>query len=118
MESDRSVFDAEGFAVLCDHDAEFQREVIGQFLDDLGPRLERISAAVASGDAKAVRETSHALRGSAASLGAASLAEASDKLESLGRDAQLGGSPAMLESVQHEAGRLRAALEALTEDRG
>ena len=117
-ESDASVFDAERFAQVCDHDAEFQREVIGEFLEELGPRLERIAAAVESGDAQAVRETAHALKGSSASLGAASLAEACDTLESLGRNAELEAAPATLESVRHEAERLRAALEASTGDSG
>jgi HPt (histidine-containing phosphotransfer) domain-containing protein len=110
-------FDPEQLAARCGDDLDFQREIVGDFLSQLDPLLERAAVAVASRDAGAVREAAHALRGSALSVDARPLAEASARLESLGRSGDLAGAETALEQVRHDAARLRGALDGFLGDR-
>jgi HPt (histidine-containing phosphotransfer) domain-containing protein len=111
------VFDTDHFADVCGDDPGFQREIIGDFLSQFDSRLNDITLAVGLRDPVAVRQAAHALRGSAASLGARALAEASDRIEALGRAQALDGAPAALQQVLDEAGRLREALAAHLRER-
>lgn len=111
------VFDTAHFADVCGDDPEFQREIVGDFLSQLDSRLDAIALAVGLRDAVAVRQAAHALKGSAASLGGRALAEASDRIEALGRAQALEGAPAALQQVLDEAQRLREALAAHVRER-
>ena len=107
---DIPVFDTGHFADVCGDDREFQREIINDFLSQLDSRLDVIALAVGLRDPVAVRQAAHALKGSAASIGARALAGAADRIELLGRAQALEDSPAALQQVLHEAGRLREVL--------
>ena len=107
---DIPAFDRDHLALTCGDDIDFQREVIADFLSHLDSRLEEIATAVASSDPAAVRHAAHALKGASASLGAPALAEASARLESLGRERELDGATTALQRVRYEATRLREAL--------
>jgi len=111
------VFDSDHLALVCGDDLEFQCEIIGDFLAQLDARMDDIAAAVSSLDPAAVHHAAHALKGSSASLGAPALAEASGRLESLGRSSQLEGAPGVFEQVGHEASRLRETLNGFLRDR-
>ena len=104
------VFDTAHFADVCGDDLDFQREIIGDFLSQFDSRLKDIAAAVAQRDPATIRLAAHALKGSAASLGARALAEATARLEDLGRNEALDEAPAALQQVLDQAGRLRGAL--------
>ena len=117
MEPGIPVFDTDHFADVCGDDFEFQREIIGDFLSQFGSRLDAIALAVGLRDPVAVRQAAHALKGSAASLGARALAEAADRIELLGRAQALEDSPAALQRVLDEAARLREALAAHLRER-
>jgi len=110
-------FDPEQLAARCGDDLDFQHEIVGDFLSQLDSLLDGVAVAVASRDAGAVREAAHALRGSALSVDARPLAEASARVESLGRGGDLTRAEAALEQVRLEAARLCEALECFLGDR-
>lgn len=116
-DSDVPVFDTTHFADVCGDDLAFQREIIGDFLSQFDTRLDDIAAAVAARDPAATRLAAHALKGSAASLGARALAAAVERIEALGRAEALDEAPAALDRVLVEAGRLRETLAAYLGER-
>lgn len=110
-------FDHDHLALVCGDDIDFQREVVVDFLSQLGARLEDLAAAVASRDAAAIRRTAHTLKGASASLGASALAESSARLESFARAGGPEDAAAALQQVRHEAARLRDALAGFPRER-
>jgi HPt (histidine-containing phosphotransfer) domain-containing protein len=62
------------------------REVIALFLADTPPRLEAIANALAARDADALALAAHALKGSAANVGAVAMQREAASLEALARE--------------------------------
>ena len=110
------VFDADHLAMVCGHDAAFQREIVEEFLQNLDEHVEGIASALTSGNPTGVHQGAHALKGSASTLGAPALAAACAGLETLGREGQLANAPPAVESVRQEAQRLRSALDLFLRD--
>jgi HPt (histidine-containing phosphotransfer) domain-containing protein len=94
------------------------RELAGQlavlFLDDLEPRMKEINTAVAERDAGRLRAGAHALRGSAATMTAKSVATAAGALEAIGRSGVLDGVQRAVEELDAALAVLRPSLVALT----
>jgi len=88
-------------------------ELIDLFVSDLPKRLNAITEAIEHADAKALALQAHALRGSAANFGASRLDELCGKLEELGVDGALAGTPTMLNELGREGAQVRDALLAL-----
>ena len=63
--------------------------LVEEFVSSLGERVQEIRSALAKGDAEVVRESAHALKGAAATLGATRLAAACAAMERAGRDGDL-----------------------------
>ncbi len=61
-------------------DSEQERHLVNLFLDQLDDRLQRLAEALAVCDSHSAREMAHTLKGSAATLGAARLAEVCAKI--------------------------------------
>ena len=76
--------------------------------------IEDARAALAAHDATAVAQALHAMKSSSASIGATVLADLCERLESAGRQANLGGAQAMLELVLAEHARVLRALDTLS----
>jgi HPt (histidine-containing phosphotransfer) domain-containing protein len=83
------------------------------FLDDLGPRVTEITAAVDGRDATRLRSAAHALRGSAGSMRAGNVWNAAGALESMGTSGVLDGMGAALERLNLALAALRPRLVAL-----
>ena len=62
-------------------DLELLDEVVGVFLEDAPVRMQAIADAVLHASATELRAAAHAIKGAAASLGAARLAESAHQLE-------------------------------------
>jgi len=77
-------------------------ELIPIFLDEMQSLLNALSAAVEKGEARAVREAAHALKGSALYLNAPEVAQVASELENMGRLGELN-------SAQAAVARLTAA---------
>jgi CheY-like chemotaxis protein len=75
--------------------------------------LARLRTAVVTNDSQAVYFSAHALKGQVGQFGAKATFEAARELELMGRQGELTGAPAALDVLEHELGRLRAALSAL-----
>jgi signal transduction histidine kinase/CheY-like chemotaxis protein/HPt (histidine-containing phosphotransfer) domain-containing protein len=84
------------------------------FLDDIEPRMKEINTAVTERDADRLRAGAHALRGSAATMTAHSVAAAAEELETMGRSGLLDGVQRVLEKLNAALAILRPRLVALT----
>jgi CheY-like chemotaxis protein/nitrogen-specific signal transduction histidine kinase len=89
-------------------------QIAGIFLENDTPGyLERIRKAVAEGDAEALRQSAHALKGSCANFAAHAAVEAAAKLEQAGRNNDLPDLTQQLERLEVEMDRLVTALRAI-----
>ena len=75
--------------------------------------IEQMQAAIAAADDEALRAAAHALKGSAANLGAGRLTPLAAELERLGRDGTLAGAEQLLARVRLECTRVLEALRVL-----
>jgi len=87
-------------------DAGLRAELVRMFLEDCPQRVDAIGAAISVADPAALASASHALKGSAAYLKAATVRECAADLEGCARDGSLADAPAAFD-------RLRAAVEDL-----
>ncbi|MGE0552849.1 MAG: Hpt domain-containing protein [Gemmatimonadales bacterium] len=101
----------ESYRVLQDEgQPDLVTELIDVFLEDLPGRLAAVQAAVDLGDPQAIRSAAHALKGSAASIGAARLAGACATLEALGRAGEVEGAPALVAPIERAAAEVAPLL--------
>ncbi|MGA2213758.1 MAG: ATP-binding protein [Bryobacteraceae bacterium] len=94
-------------------DVELLIEVIDLFLDDYPSTLEKIKSAVASGDANALEQHAHSLKGSVSTFGAGRAFEAAFELEKRGRAGDLTGAQEGLLRLEQALESLRPELESL-----
>jgi PAS domain S-box-containing protein len=93
-----------------DHDVLAQMVAI--FQKD-GPLLVgRVARAVTRRDAEAVRQQAHALKGTAATLGAEAVRDTAAALEAAGRSGRLAGTSRLVTTLRRQMTRLQAALRA------
>ena len=85
-------------------------EVIQIFLDDSPLALDNAARAIINADSAALEASAHRLKGSLSTIGAGAAAETANLLESMGRDAVLGGAAELCERLRHEVGAIRASL--------
>ena len=91
--------------------AGFLREVIGLFLTPLTERVVRLKTHAAKGDARGIEDEAHALRGSAAQVGALEVAALCAALEEAARAKDVRDAAPLVERLEAAAVRARAALE-------
>jgi CheY-like chemotaxis protein/HPt (histidine-containing phosphotransfer) domain-containing protein len=89
------------------------RQLASLFLGDYPRLLAEIRAAVAAGDATRLEYAAHALKGSAANFGPSVAVEAAQRLELLGRGADLAPAPEALAGLEDALQQFAAALSAL-----
>ncbi len=106
------VLDQAKFASLArlDDGDGFLAQLIDEFLADGAGIVARIGRAAAAGDARAFRDEAHALRSSAAYLGATALFELCLAWRDIGDDALIMRGAAEVARLEREFVRLRAAL--------
>jgi signal transduction histidine kinase/DNA-binding response OmpR family regulator/HPt (histidine-containing phosphotransfer) domain-containing protein len=93
-----------------DGDRQFARDLADAFIGTGDRELAAIAAALGTGDAAALRESAHALKGASGNLRASAAASAAAQLESaarLGKSAQI---PALAETLTAEIRRMTAYL--------
>jgi HPt (histidine-containing phosphotransfer) domain-containing protein len=93
-----------------DHDVELLEELVTLFLEDFGPMMDRLGAAVAAGDATEVEHMAHAIKGAVGVLAAAEVADHALALERDGRNGDLSQAPGRFAELDAAAKRLRSAL--------
>jgi HPt (histidine-containing phosphotransfer) domain-containing protein len=104
-------------AVLADLRSHFDpdetsafNELLGLFINHLGPRPAAIRDAVGRADAKAMTAAAHVLRGSSMLVGAHALAELCLQIELAGRSGAAAQAQTVLSLLEDEAVRVRQAL--------
>ncbi len=95
-----------------DGDLDLLAEIAGIFLSDAPAMVAEVRAAVAAGDAAAVSNIAHRLKGSILIFGAPLAAAAALGLEENARAGDLTTAPADVQRLAAEVDRLRAGLEA------
>jgi PAS domain S-box-containing protein len=97
-------------------DPQILAELIDTFLED-GPRLlADMCQSVEKGDAAGLRLAAHGLKSNSADFGAMALSELCRELEMMGKSGVLEGTSELLEQVEVEHERVRAALAELARD--
>jgi HPt (histidine-containing phosphotransfer) domain-containing protein len=87
-------------------------DLVASFLAEAPTLLASTGAALAAGDAEAVHQFAHRLRGAATNLGAVALTDACAELEAIGRGGRLAGAEVALARVGAEVDRSSSALQA------
>ncbi len=87
------------------------RELIAVFLHETPERLAALRHAAAAGDGRAVKFVAHTLKGTCGYLGAGGLARICQELERLTAAGPVTPGLPLLDELEAEFGRVRAALE-------
>jgi len=90
--------------------AALREALITTFLSSVGPRLDRLTEAVATNDSHQVEFEAHGLKGMAATIGADACVVIFDRIEQLGHDG-LPTDRSLLERARVEVGRTTKYIE-------
>ncbi len=85
------------------------------FVEGVPPQLEALREAIRSGDAPSAQRVAHALKGSCGNIGALRMFTICAELEDVGHSGELESASVLIERLEAELRRVRAALEAETE---
>jgi two-component system, sensor histidine kinase and response regulator len=107
-----SSFDLEEALHQVDGDREILKELAEVFLDQAPKLLERIREAAREGEARDLRQAAHTLKGSAAIFSGTSVADAAQRLETLGREERLDEADSAVAELEPLLSRLMTELEA------
>ena len=91
-------------------DPELETELIVTFLADTAQRIKELAEVLASGDAGSVGRTAHAIKGSAANMGATELQALARALEDLGKSGDISNAQPTYNSLKTEAERVKEYL--------
>ena len=103
----------ESLLELFDQDAQLLAELAELFLADSRGLLSGLAAGVAAGDAVKVEHAAHALKGSVGNFGAKRAAELARRIETMGRNHDLGGAAPVLRELSEEISRVNILLTAV-----
>ena len=96
-----------------DDGSDLLAELVDMYRADVPEQIAAMLNASNVGDAHALRQAAHALKGSSANLGAVNLAEIASQLELIGRDGKTEGAEVLLRHAEAEYERVVAAFNAL-----
>jgi two-component system, sensor histidine kinase and response regulator len=91
-------------------DQELLRELMGVFLGEYPGWLAEIRNAIAQNDAATLKRAAHSVKGAVGHFGARAAGDAAQRLETMGRDANLAGASAACATLEQELNRLQSAL--------
>lgn len=91
-------------------DDELIADVVQVFMEQKGTQVGDVASAVKARDALAVGRSAHKLKGGLLTIGAAAAGDAALKLEKMGKQGDLSGADAALDTLHAELDRLVAAL--------
>lgn len=100
-------FDFDQLESITGGDAEFEREVLEEFLATAPQDLQKLRTALAQGNAAGVGAAAHALKGASATIGGRGFAAIALELEHAGKQGSLADAAAVL-------ARLEGSFEGLT----
>ena len=97
----------------CDNDKAMIRRMVEIFDRDARDRLPRLRGAVRSGNAVAVKEEAHALKGGIGTFYANTAYDTAYALEKMGADGNLSNAQATLQTLESQLQSLRQKLDEL-----
>ena len=89
--------------------------IIRLFLDQLDPQAEQIRQAASAGEHETVARTAHRMKSSSATLGATTLAEVLELIESAANDGDAAQTDGLAASLQPAVENARSAFEGVME---
>ena len=92
-----------------DGDTEFERELLGVFIEDCEERLQRLEAAIAAGRLDEIKREAHTIKGAAANVGTTRLHEIATRLEALG-DGSTPEAQVLADQMAEEFAYVKAAI--------
>ena len=96
---------------------ELFKEIADLFLENLPDNIAQIKEGIAKGDANALEQAAHSLKGSVGNFGARRAFDAAYRLEVIGREGILAEADSALSELEKELKDLEAAMkEALLGD--
>lgn len=108
--STESVFDQQEFLERLGGDYELAVEVVHLFFEDCPRRIAVMREAVGAGDARALRNEAHGLKGAAGNMSAYQLSQTARELEHLASAGRMDDAVPVMSRLGEEAD---AAIEAL-----
>jgi two-component system sensor histidine kinase/response regulator len=93
-----------------DMDAGMLADITARFLDDAIERCRELRAAVAGGEAAAVRQIGHYIKGGAAQLDFIGVRDLAAAVETLGQNGSLESAPALVTVLETELAKARQAV--------
>jgi CheY-like chemotaxis protein/HPt (histidine-containing phosphotransfer) domain-containing protein len=112
-EGSRMILDEAALLEECDNDKSMLRRMVEIFDRDARDRLPRLREAVRSGNAVAVKEEAHALKGGIGTFYAHDAYDTAYVLEKMGADGNLTGAQATLQTLESQLQSLRQKIEEL-----
>jgi two-component system, sensor histidine kinase and response regulator len=100
-ENQPPVLDPSELNEICDDGDPVRGQLTTMLLDQARSAITALTAAIAAGDATTIERTAHALKGSAAILGARRLAAISGELCDCAASNQLADAPRQLAILEH-----------------
>ncbi|WP_273844167.1 PAS domain S-box protein [Rubrobacter calidifluminis] len=94
-------------------DPDLVSELVEMYLEDAPRRIEEIRRALHAGDAHALAQAAHTLKGSSGNMGATRVQELAAGLQEAGDSGDLSGAEEKLASLERAFDRAKAALLAL-----
>ena len=92
--------------------SELLSELAESFSGDTSSALAALREAAKAGDARSVERIAHSLKGGSGSMGAERMSAICAELQDVGASGDLHRAPGLLNRLEEEFGRARAALEA------
>ena len=93
-------------------DRELLREAVGLFLEEDYPRqLDELRGGIERQDAGAVRRAAHGIKGALRTFGSRTAGELAHRLETMGREGDLSGTPHVLKKLERETKRFATFYE-------
>jgi HPt (histidine-containing phosphotransfer) domain-containing protein len=103
-------FDYAQLDAITGGDAEFEHEVLQEYLASAPKDMARLKAAVLAGDAAAVSSSAHGLKGASATIGAKGFAAVALELEQAGKKGELGNALGMFARLDAEYNELAGLI--------
>ncbi len=113
MTTNMTVFDKEAALHRLEGDLDLLRELAEIFREETPRLTTTLGAALAANDILAAQRAAHAIKGSAANLGAVALCEQAKRIELMARAGDLGEADAAYASLRVDLERFEAVLAEL-----
>jgi PAS domain S-box-containing protein len=100
-----------------EEDPEWIMSILQKFEEDTASRIVKLVVAAETGDATALGQTAHALKGSCSNLGAMQMASIAQELQALGKRGTTTGAADLVQALEVAFARAKTGIEQYTATR-